>query len=923
MSRAKNKKRLVIVESPAKARTLSRYLGEGYEVAASVGHVRDLPDKELGVDIEGGFEPKYVTIRGKGKVLQELRARARQAEGIILATDPDREGEAIAFHVADHLGYQKDPHRFQRVTFHEITPEAVRRAMRHPTGLDMHKVEAQQARRILDRLVGYQVSPFLWRPIRPGLSAGRVQTVALRLITEREDEIAAFRSEEYWSVVALLEKDGQAFEAKLHQIDGKAFTLRNEDEARGVVEEVKGLPFVVTHLKRRERQKNPAPPFTTSTLQQEAAKRLRFSVHRTMTVAQRLYEGVDLGPRGTVGLITYMRTDSTRVAPSAVEGARNWIRREFGEPFLAPYPRLYQGKQQKGAQEAHEAIRPTQVHLHPDEVRAYLSADEAQLYELIWLRFVASQMAAAVYDTTTADFQLRRTPESRLFLFRATGSVVKFAGFTRLYTEATEAGDHRRLDDLAPLPELREGDRPLLREIQTHQHFTQPPPRYSEASLVRELERLGIGRPSTYAQIISTLLDRKYVELEKGRFRPTPLGDTVAKLLVRVFPDIFDVAFTSRMEGELDRVEEGEVGWRELLERFYPSFRDQLERGEAQSGEIIKEILEAAGETCPLCGRPMQVRWNRYGRFLGCSAYPECQGTRPLDGGKKEERLLGTDPATGQEVWVRSGPYGPYVQLGQGEGGKKPKRVSLPEGVAPEKLSLSAALFLLSLPHPVGVDPATGEEVTLGMGRFGPYVRKGKEFRNLKDPALLFQLDLEAALKLFETPPQREVLKELGHDPATGKALVVLDGRYGPYVTDGEVNASLPKGVLPDEVTLQEGAELVAKARARRRWTGRSGTRMGTGGAKRRAQAETPEAGTAKAPKTEGGGAEARTSKGRTAKGGARRGGTGRKKRAGAEGKAKSAASKASSRGAGKAARQGSPARKAKRSTSRPSSPKK
>ncbi len=816
MAKGKEGKRLVVVESPAKARTISRYLGKDYEVAASVGHVRDLPAKELGVDVERGFEPKYVTIRGKGKILQELKKKARAADEVILATDPDREGEAIAYHVAEQLGYDRSPGRFRRVTFHEITREAIQRALERPGELAMEKVEAQQARRILDRLVGYQVSPFLWKPIRPGLSAGRVQTVALRLICEREDEVRAFQEEEYWSIVAHLVKDGQTFHAKLHQVDGKAFSLSTEEEARRVLSDLKDRPFRVSEVKRRERRKNPSPPFTTSTLQQEAAKRLRFSARRTMTVAQRLYEGVEVGRRGSVGLITYMRSDSTRVASSAVEQARGWIQEEFGKPFLASTPRLYHGKQQRGAQEAHEAIRPTDVGLHPDEAGRFLNKDDAELYRLIWLRFVASQMAPAVYDTTTADFDLEGASRTR-YLFRATGSVVKFRGFTRLYLDTTEAGDHRRLDDLEPLPELNKGDLSALRELEPNQHFTQPPPRFSEASLVRELEKLGIGRPSTYAQIISTLQERGYVDVEKARFVPTPLGDTVAKLLIRVFPDLFDVAFTSGMEKELDRIEEGDVRWRELLQEFYPPFRAKLEAGKARSGDIIKEILAAEGETCQVCGRPMQVRWTRTGRFLGCSGYPSCQGTRPLDASETQERDFGPHPESGQAVLGRVGPYGPYVQLGDGNGGEKPKRVSLPKGMGLEDLSPSFARILLDLPRSLGEDPATGQEVTVGIGRYGPYVHRGGVYRNLKTPAQVFEMGLEEALELLETKPGREVLKELGPHPESGEPLKVLDGRFGPYVTDGTLNASLPKGMDPGELHMDEALDLLARAAARKR----------------------------------------------------------------------------------------------------------
>jgi len=815
MAKGTKGKRLVIVESPAKARTIGRYLGKGYEVAASVGHVRDLPAKELGVDVEKGFEPKFVTIRGKGKILQELKRKAKAADEIILATDPDREGEAIAYHVAEQLGYQKSPDRFHRVTFHEITREAVLRALEDVGELDMEKVEAQQARRILDRLVGYQVSPFLWKPIRPGLSAGRVQTVALRLICEREDRITAFEAEEYWSIVAFLEKDNHSFEAKLHQINGKAFTISSEEAARGVLKELAHKAFQVSNVKRRERRKNPFPPFTTSTLQQEAAKRLRFSARRTMRTAQRLYEGVEAGKRGSVGLITYMRTDSTRVAASAVAQARDWIEGQMGKAFLASSPRLFQGKQQKGAQDAHEAIRPTDAGFHPSEAREFLGPDEARLYELIWLRFVASQMAPAVYDTTTVDFDLTGASQKR-YLFRATGSVVKFPGFTRLYLDTTEKGDHKRLDDLEPLPELEKGDVSRLVELQPNQHYTQPPPRFSEASLVRELEKLGIGRPSTYAQIISTIQDRGYVDVEKGRFLPTPLGDTVAKLLVRVFPDIFDVKFTSRMEGELDRVEEGEVRWRALLERFYGPFQTQLESGKSNSEEIIKELLAAEGETCEICGRPMQVRWNKFGRFLGCSGYPECRSTRPLDSAEIQERSLGQDPQSGLPVLVRVGPYGPYVQLGNGDGKEKPKRVSIPQGMTLDEISLNYGLLLLSLPRSLGKDPKSGKEVTVGIGRYGPYVHRGGAYRNLKTPMLLFEIELDEALKLLETTQGREVLKELGPHPDSGVDLKVLDGRYGPYVTDGTLNASLPKGDDPKDLVLEEAVELLVKAKARK-----------------------------------------------------------------------------------------------------------
>lgn len=812
---------LVIVESPAKAKTIGRYLGADYSVAASVGHVRDLPPKELGVDVDNNFEPKYVTIRGKGKILTDLKKKAKEAQTIILATDPDREGEAIAFHVAEQLGFLKQPDRFRRVTFREITKSAVEEAVANPGPLDMQRVEAQQARRILDRLVGYKVSPFLWKPIRPGLSAGRVQTVAVRLICEREDLITAFDAEEYWSITARLEKDEQGFEAKLHKIDGKAFTIVNEAEASAVLAAVDGVPFAVTDVKRRERRKNPAPPFTTSTLQQAAAKRMRFSAKRTMTTAQRLYEGVELPGRGPTGLITYMRTDSTRVAPSAVEAARGWISEEFGKSYIPDAPRMWAGKQAKASQDAHEAVRPTSVSIHPEHLKGIVEPDLVKLYELIWLRFVASQMSSAVYDTTTLDFDLQGTPPVA-YQFRATGSVVKFQGFTRLYLEATEAGEHRRLDDLEPLPALEAGDVAALLGIDPKQHFTQPPPRFSEASLVKELERLGIGRPSTYAQIISTIRDRGYVDIEERRFFPTALGDTVSKFLVRVFPDIFDVEFTSRMERGLDRIEEGEVGWRELLGEFYPPFVGQLEAGEARSDDIIKEILAADGETCDLCGEPMLVRWNRYGRFLGCSAYPGCRSNRPLDKLPGQDEPMGTDPESGLEVFMRQGPYGPYVQLGEATDGEKPKRSSLPGGKKPEDIDFPYALKLLSLPRALGIEEASGEEVVAGFGRFGPFVRRGKTFASLKTEEQLFEVTLAEATQLLdEKAAGRPVLREMGEHPKNGNDVQIIEGRYGPYVTDGSANASLPKGSDPNDLTMEQAVEMLIKAAARKKGRGK------------------------------------------------------------------------------------------------------
>jgi DNA topoisomerase-1 len=655
-------KHLVIVESPAKARTIGKYLGAGYAVKASVGHVRDLPRRELGVDVEAGFRPRYVTIRGKGKVLQELARTARGVDHVLLATDPDREGEAIAYHVAQQLGYDPDKGngRFGRIRFHEITRDAVRRALERPERLDMRKVEAQQARRILDRLVGYQVSPLLWKPIRPGLSAGRVQTVALRLITEREDALRSFDPEEYWSIDATLRARGQEFQASLHRIDGEKFRLGDQEAAGAVVRDLEGSPFTVTRVARRQRRKNPPPPFTTSTLQQEAAKRLGFDARRTMRVAQKLYEGVETGD-GAVGLITYMRTDSTRVAASAVGRARDHLERRFGARYVAPSPRLWGGRKQKGAQDAHEAIRPTDPARTPDAMKRWLDRDGQRLYDLIWTRFVAGQMPAAVYDTTTLDFDL--PGGGHRYLFRATGSVLRFDGFTRLYREAREDGDGRTLDDLPPVPAMEEGEEAERRALVPGQHFTKPPARFTEASLVKELEKQGIGRPSTYAQIISTLRERKYVGMEKRQFVPTPLGETVVRVLVRIFPDLFDVGFTSEMEAELDRIEEGTLEWRAVLESFYAPFQRQLEHGEKNGPDIFRSVMELPDESCPECGKPLVVRWNRYGRFAGCSGYPGCRHTRSLDGDDRPapEPTGEACPECGGGLVKRTGRYGPFI----------------------------------------------------------------------------------------------------------------------------------------------------------------------------------------------------------------------------------------------------------------------
>jgi DNA topoisomerase-1 len=677
---------LVIVESPTKARTIGKYLGAGYDVRATVGHVRDLPTRELGVDVERGFQPKYVTIKGKAKTLADLKKAAKGAKEIFLATDPDREGEAIAWHVAEQLGDGVPTHR---VLFHEITKDAVEEAMQHPLDIDDRKVNAQQARRILDRLVGYKASPILWRSIKTGLSAGRVQTVALRLIVEREREIRAFKPQEYWTIEALCAKDGVTFEASLHKVRGHKPELHSAADAQKVVDAVRTLPFVVTGVERKQRRKRPGAPFTTSTLQQEAAKKLGFSSRRTMRAAQDLYEGIDVGEDGAVGLITYMRTDSVRVSDSAIAAVREFIGRNYAKPYLPDAPNAYSSRKAARVQDAHEAIRPTDVRRRPEQVERYLEPDQFRLYQLIWQRFVASQMTPAVYDMTIVDFDLGE------YLFRATGSVLMFDGYHVVYHEGREREEGKSVEDLAPIPPLARGDRVEVREITPSQHFTEPPPRFSEASLVKELERLGIGRPSTYSAIISTLSQREYVNVDQRRFFPTELGETVEKVMVGKFPEIFNVAFTSQMEGELDQIEEENKDWQEVLQDFYGPFTKALDavdinalvaeahgltperlaseqcpkcgsRVELKTGrfgpyfacvnyqktcDYVKSLKKdkvpdrPSDEKCHLCGSPMVIKTGRFGEFLACTTYPACKGTRSIPLGIKCPKCVEGDLA--------------------------------------------------------------------------------------------------------------------------------------------------------------------------------------------------------------------------------------------------------------------------------------
>ena len=623
-------KSLVVVESPAKAKTINKFLGQNYIVRSSVGHIRDLPAKKLAVDVQNGFTPEYITIRGKAKVIKEIQAEAKKTEAIYLAADPDREGEAICWHIAETLKNVKKP--IYRVTYNEITASAILAAMENPGQIDQHLVDSQQARRVLDRLVGYQISPILWRNVKPGLSAGRVQSVAVRLICEREAEIEAFIPQEYWTITAnLIGKNPQPFDAKLLQIGPEKGSIStygfpiDEARAEAIVEDAKTKPFIVKDIKRQERKRRPVPPFITSTLQQEAARKLRFTAKRTMSVAQKLYEGLNLGATGAVGLITYMRTDSTRIADEALREARGYIKKNYGTDYLPKSAMRYKSK--GGAQDAHEAIRPTSVERTPQSLKPYLSPEQHRLYDLIWKRFVASQMNPAILDVTTIDISAEQ------YLFRATGSILKFDGFMRLYLEGsddsnTESNRNDETDVILPVLEI--GERLDLRKLTHKQHHTQPPPRYTEATLVKALEEKGIGRPSTYAAIISTIQGREYVVKEKGRFQPTDIGKLVNQLLIKGFPEILDTQFTAKMEDQLDEIAEGKSDWVGVLSAFYEPFTHALEAAPDVMYEARKEMEEESDEVCEKCNSKMIIKWGRYGRFLGCSNYPECSNIKRL-----------------------------------------------------------------------------------------------------------------------------------------------------------------------------------------------------------------------------------------------------------------------------------------------------
>ena len=830
---------VVVVESPAKAKTINKYLGSDYEVLASYGHVRDLPPKDGSVEPEQGFAMLW-EVDGRGdKRIKEIARSLKGADQLILATDPDREGEAISWHIVDELKQRKALRDVpvKRVVFNEITKSAVLEAFQKPRDLDQHLIEAYLARRALDYLVGFTLSPVLWRKLPGSRSAGRVQSVALRLICEREAEIEVFRPREYWSITVDLETAaGSPFAARLTHLDGRKldkFDLADEAAAQDAVRTLESVGRIqVSDIEEKEARRNPSPPFTTSTLQQEASRKLGFGATRTMRVAQSLYEGVELGGE-TVGLITYMRTDGVSMSQDAIGALRDVIGSKFGSSYLPNQPRVYKTKA-KNAQEAHEAIRPTDFERTPDAMRARLGADEARLYELIWQRAMASQMESArlrqMAVTIEADDKA---------LLRANGSVVVFDGFMKLYQEGRD--DPSREDEAdKQLPPIQKGEVLTRRKVVPHQHFTQPPPRYSEASLVKRLEELGIGRPSTYASILQVLQDRDYVVLDKRRFVPEDRGRIVTAFLTSFFTRYVEYGFTAALEEQLDDISGGRKDWKAVLEEFWQAFNAVVSE---TKGLRISEVIDALDEDlgphffpadesqpdkdsrlCPACGTGrLGLRLGKTGGFIGCSNYPECRYTRtlavPQEGDDAEPladspngKELGFDPETGLPVTLRKGPYGHYVQLGeQGEDKKdKPKRASLPKGLSPSDVELEKALALLALPRSLGLHD--GEEVAAGIGRYGPYVKRGSTYRSVPADEDVLTIGLNRAVTLLAEKPQRggaTVIRTLGDHPSDGKPITLNEGRYGPYVKHGRLNASIPKDADPQQYSLDEAVALL------------------------------------------------------------------------------------------------------------------
>jgi DNA topoisomerase-1 len=851
---------VVVVESPAKAKTINRYLGGGYTVLASLGHVRDLPPKDGSVRPDQDFAMDWQSDARGDKQVSAIAKALKGGGTLYLATDPDREGEAISWHVKNMLADKKALKgiKVERVTFNEITRNAVRYAMAHPRELDQPLIEAYLARRALDYLVGFTLSPVLWRKLPGSRSAGRVQSVALRLICEREAEIEAFRAREYWTIEAdFTTPAGAPFTARLTHLEGKKleqFDLNNEQLAMRAKERVEQGRFHVGSVEKRRVKRHPYAPFTTSTLQQEASRKLGFGAQQTMRLAQQLYEGVDIGGE-TTGLITYMRTDGVQMAREAIGAIREHVEAAYGANYLPAAPREYQSKI-KNAQEAHEAIRPTDVSRTPDEVARYLNNDQRRLYELIWKRAVASQMQSAELDQVSVD-----VTDGKGQTLRATGSIVAFDGFLKLYREDTD--DAAEEDEGRMLPPMAERDALALALVNALQHFTQPPPRFSEASLVKKMEELGIGRPSTYASILSVLQDRKYVRLEKRRFIPEDRGRLVTAFLVSFFEHYVDTGFTAGMEEKLDDISAGQMDWRAMMHAFWDEFSKAVDQTkDLKISDVIAALDADLGphffppredgsdpRVCQACGTGrLGLKLGRYGSFIGCSNYPTCQYTRRLaieTGDDQSEtlkegmRVLGQHPETGEDVTVRRGPYGLYVQQGEnGEDKKsaKPRRTSLPRGMDGDQITLEQGLGLLSLPRVIGMHPETAEKIEAGIGRFGPYVRMGAIYGSLDRDDDVLAIGLNRAVDLIAR--KMASVRTVGPHPKDKELISVRKGRFGPYVQHGKMVANLPRGVMMEDITLDEAVALLAEKGKQLRPRGAAG-RRGRGAAAAKPTSET------------------------------------------------------------------------------------
>jgi DNA topoisomerase I len=833
---------IVIVESPAKAKTVNKYLGPGYRVLASYGHVRDLPSKNGSVLPDKDFEMHWDVEPKAAKRLDEIAKAVKGANKLILATDPDREGEAISWHVLQVLDRKKalTGVPVERVVFNAVTKEAVLHAMRHPRTIDGPLVNAYLARRALDYLVGFTLSPVLWRKLPGARSAGRVQSVALRLVCDRELEIEQFKPQEYWTIIAgLATGKNVTFQARLFSAGGKKlekFDIADAATAERLKAALEGGRFVVANIESKSQRRNPAAPFTTSTLQQEASRKLGFSPRQTMQLAQRLYEGVDLGGEAE-GLITYMRTDGVQIVPEAIAAVRRLVTKLHGQRYVPSSPREYETKA-KNAQEAHEAIRPTDFNKEPDSVSRYLDDDAARLYKLIWSRTLASQASSAEIERTTVDIDVTGK-DGKHYGVRATSSVIRFDGFLKIYEEGIDDA----IGEDGALPALSNGAALDPRNIEAKQHFTEPPPRYTEATLIKKMEELGIGRPSTYATTLNVLRDREYVRLDKKRLYPEDKGRLVTAFLESFFRRYVEYDFTADLEEKLDLISAGKLEWKDVLRDFWRAFIAAVnDIGELRIAQVLEALNELLGphifpepqdggdpRACPSCGNGrLSLKVGRFGAFIGCSNYPECRYTRQIadTNGEKaslagEAKVLGTDPETGFEVTLRTGRFGPYVQLGDGSGEEKPKRASIPKGTDPEHIDLSRALALLALPREVGLHPETGKPILAGFGRYGPYVQHDGKYASLSAPEEVFEIGINRAVSLLaekaanRRPRASSVVKELGEHPEGGGKVQVLSGRYGPYVKHGKVNATLPKDRDPEQVSLQEAVELIAAKSAK------------------------------------------------------------------------------------------------------------